>query len=304
MLIDTVESYLNVRRAAGFKAKDADYYLKSYACFATERGETHVCSTTAIAWASTASTPEARGRRIEAVIRFARYARAENTEHEIPPNGVFVSTRPRRKPHIFSPDELRQLLVEAQHLGPPGSLRPHRYHTLFGLLASCGLRISEALALRIDDVTPDGLVIRNTKFRKSRLVPLHKTTAAALANYLNYRLGVGGNEDRLFISRRGGPLHYTLANKTFLFIVRKLGIHPGPGCKPGPRIHDLRHTWAVRALESCPDGRDRITKHMMAISTYLGHTHVTDTYWYLHNTPRLMTDISDACESFLEGVQP
>ena len=303
MLIDTVESYLKVRRAAGFKAQDAEYYLKNYTRFATERGETHVRSATAIAWATTASTSEARGRRIESVIRFARHARAEDKDHEVPPEGVFVSVRPRRTPYIFSADEIRRVLMETQHLGPPGSLRPHRYHTLFGLLASCGLRISEALALRIDDVTPDGLVIRNTKFRKSRLVPLHETTAAALMKYLDHRLRFGGSEDHLFISLRGGPLHYTLANKTFLFVVRKLGLHPGPG-KPGPRLHDFRHTWAVRALEACPDGRKRITKNMMAVSTYLGHAHVTDTYWYLHATPRLMTDIADACESFLEGGRP
>jgi integrase len=170
----------------------------------------------------------------------------------------------------------------------------------FGLIAACGLRVSEALRLRMEDLTSDGLVIRRTKFRKSRLVPMHQTTQAELERYLDHRRRLGGADDHVFISLRGTALAYSTVNKTFLALVRGLGLHPGPG-KPGPRIHDLRHGFAVRALESCPKDRGSISQHMLALATYMGHTHITDTYWYLQATPLLMTHIADACRAFLEG---
>jgi integrase len=150
------------------------------------------------------------------------------------------------------------------------------------LVAACGLRISEALALQIDDIRPDGLSIRETKFRKSRLVPLHPTTAQQLTLYLDRRQQLAGAETRVFVSLRRKPLRYPTVNETFLFLLRKLGLRAGPG-QPGPRLHDARHTFASRALENSPDGPSRITKHMLALSTYLGHAHIADTYWYLQS---------------------
>lgn len=177
------------------------------------------------------------------------------------------------------------------------------YRTLFALLAATGLRVSEALGLRIIDVTDDGLVIREAKFRKKRLVPLHPTTRAAIGRYLAARRYWGGAEDHLFVSQHGGALPYQTVVATFLRLVRSVGLRGAPG-QPGPRIHDLRHTFAVRALEQCPANPAAVTRHTLALSTYLGHGHVAATYWYLHATPRLLEAVADATEAFLGGGAP
>jgi len=188
-------------------------------------------------------------------------------------------------------------------LPPAGSLRPWTYCTLFSLLAVTGMRISEALALRFDDITPDGLLIRKTKFQKSRLVPLHPTTQAGLERYLQRRRHFGGDDDHVFISLRYRPPHYTTVLATFLQAVRDIGLHPGPGQR-GPRLHDLRHSWAVAALEACPFGHDQVNQHVLGVSTYLGHAKLASTYVYLHTTPHLLADIAARCEQVAGGVGP
>ena len=191
-------------------------------------------------------------------------------------------------------------MLHAARLGPPGTLRPHTYSTVFGLLASTGLRISEALSLRFDDVTPEGLVIRETKFRKSRLVGLHETAAVALRHYLLRRGKFANCDDHVFVSCRGGKLSYKIAATTFQEVLKAAGVQGKPN-GPKPRLHDFRHRFAVKALQACPDGRDRVTRHMLALSTYMGHACLRSTYWYLESTPQLMKDIAGVCESFLQG---
>jgi integrase/recombinase XerD len=304
MLMQAIDSYLQLRRAAGFQLRYTEALLKEFASFAAERGEVHIKADTAIAWAVRATSLKQRARRLNSLILFARYIRAEDAAHQVPPNGVFGhQPRSRPLPHIFTPAQIGAILAEAQQLQPAGSLRPYTFYTLFGLVAACGLRISEVLALQIDDIRPDGLYIRETKFRKSRLVPLHQTTAKQLALYLDRRRQVAGAETRVFVSLRRKPLRYTTVNETFLALLRKVGLRAGPG-QPGPRLHDVRHTFASRALENSPDGQSRITKHMLALSTYLGHAHITDTYWYLQSTTQLMTQIADHCQAYLEGERP
>jgi integrase/recombinase XerD len=303
-MINAIESYLRLRRAAGFQLRDTEALLKEFACFAAERGDTRIKTDAAVAWAGRATSQQQRTRRLNSLILFARYIRAEDVKHEIPPKGVFAHhPRSRPRPHIFTPAEIAAILAEAKQLPPAGSLRPHTFYTLFGLVAACGLRISEALALQIDDIRPDGLYIRETKFRKSRLVPLHPTTSKQLALYLDRREQLTRVETRVFISLRRKPLRYPTVNETFLFLLRKLGQRAGPG-QPGPRLHGFRHTFASRALEISPDGSSRISKHMLALSTYLGHAHITDTYWYLQSTTHLMMKIADDCQAYLEGERP
>lgn len=300
MLMHAIDAYLAVRRAAGYDLSERAGFLRSYARFAQTLGQTHVRGQTAIDWARLGSSPPQWDRRLKEVIRFARHVHAEDARHEIPPNGVF-GHHPRRQrvPFIYSPQDLRRLVEEALRLPPVGSIRPHTYGTLFSLLAATGLRISEALSLRLDDVGEDGLVIRKTKFKKSRLVPLHDTAVAGIQRYLVPRRAVGGTEDHLFVTERGRPLSYRKVLDTFLALVQAIGLHPGPGL-PGPRIHDVRHTFAVRAIEACPDGH-RVDRHMLALSTYLGHASVADTYWYLHATPQLMARIAESSETFARG---
>jgi len=300
MLMKAVESYLAVRRAAGFKLEVVGVLLRSFARFAEKRGEGFVRAQTAIDWAKTSPSSEQKARRLRIIIRWARYLRAEDRRHEIPPDQDFGPRRQRTLPFIFEPRDVIRLIQQALELPFVESLFPQTIGTLLAVLACTGLRISEALALRFDDVTADGLFIRETKFRKSRLVPLHDTAVAGLSRYLSLRRRIAESHDHLFVSPQGSPLRYWYVRKTFRRLVQAIGLDSRPG-QARPQLHSLRHTFAVRALESCPDGRDRIAQHMLALSTYLGHANVADTYWYLQATPQLLNDISVAAESFLKG---
>lgn len=302
MLTQAVESYLAVRRAAGFSLKSQGNLLQSFAAFSDALGKRHVCSETAVEWAGSARSPFQRARRLGQVIRFARYARAEDPRHEVPPPVFGSEKRPRPIPYIFSSDSLRRFLLAAAELGRRDPFRGRTYSMFFGLLACTGLRVSEAIRLRFQDITCDGLIIRSTKFSKSRLVPLHETAQAALERYLRGRRAYAPLDDHIFVSLRRRPLLLDDAEKAFRAAAEKAGLR-GQG-RPRPTIHSLRHTFAVRALEGCPDGRDRITKHMLALSTYLGHSSVSATYWYLQATPLLMRGIADSCRSYFAGGRP
>ncbi len=302
MLTKAVESYLAVRRAAGFALRNQGSLLRTFATFSDTKGKHYVCAETAIEWAGSVPSVFQRARRLDEVIRFARYIRAEDQRHEIPPAVFGSETRRRPVPFIFSKDNIRRIVQTASQLGCPG-LRRHTYSTLFALLSCTGLRVSEAIRLRLDDITSDGLVIRCSKFHKSRLVPLHESTQAALERYLERRRPYAPFDDHVFVSLRRRPLLAQDAQKAFHSVVEKIGLPRGPGL-PRPTLHSLRHTFAVRALETCPDGRDRITKHMLGLSTYLGHSKIECTYWYLQATPDLMRNIADVCENFVKGGRP
>lgn len=300
MLIDIVESYLKVRRAAGFDLKNDGKLLLKFSQFGGNRGETHVSTQIAMEWAKLAASPGQRSRRLKAVIRFARFVKAEDERHEIPPDGIFGYHKKRRVPFVFSPTHIRRIVEQAMHLGPAGSLRPYTFAALFALLAASGMRVSEALALRMEDIGSDGLVIRKTKFRKSRLLPLHATAIAGLERYLVRRSQFITDDDHLFVSLRGRGFRYETVRSVFQKLVRATGIVGSNRRKP--HIHGLRHTFAVRALEACPCDRDHVGKHILALSTYMGHARVADTYWYFEATPQLLNDIAKAWEAFVKGV--
>ena len=296
-MITAVVDYIALRRATGYKFHTEAPVLLSFAAFADERGDKHVRAKTVLDWAARPRSIYSRVRRLDVVTRFARHAKAADKRHEIPPPAVF-GRRPRRAhPYILSAEQIQDVIAVAAAMRPCGSLRPKTFSTLFGLLASTGLRAKEALALQLNDITPDGLVIQKTKFRKSRLVPLHSTAADALAAYLRDRSRIKTAEPRVFITMRGRtPLSYMSAATTFLRIVRSLGIHGGPGARR-PGLHDLRHTFAVRSLEDCAMRSDDVGRHMLALSTYLGHANPSDTYWYLQATPAVLTGIAVAAEA-------
>jgi integrase len=296
MLRAAVERHIALHSATGYLFRKQSILLRNYARYAEAQGDDAVRAATALAWAAQGPTAGTRHGRLQVVRRFARLMRAEDPRHEIPPSGTFGPRSPRRTPYIFSPEEIRALLQAAAELGPRGSLRPTMYVTMLGLIAATGLRISEALALRLGDITTTGIVIRHTKFRKSRLVPLHATTHRALDAYLIQRKKHAGPDDAVFLSERGTRLCYPTVITTFLGLVRGMGIHPGPG-KRGPRLHDLRHTFAVRSLEQCTGDRQAVAGHMLALSTYLGHAHLSDTYWYLQATPQLLADVAAQSEA-------
>ena len=186
-MLKAIETYLALRRATGFAMLNAEYLLKSFAAFATERGQTHVHTQTAIDWAARGPSVAQRDARLKAVCRFVRHVRVEDARHELPPVNHFGARKTRRSPHIYSAAEIDRLIEAALRLRPKGGLRSRTYATLIALLSVTGLRISEALKLTVADVTRDGLLIRETKFRKTRLVPLHDTAVAGLKRYLARR---------------------------------------------------------------------------------------------------------------------
>jgi len=303
MLTQAVESYLEVRRAMGFALHSEGTLLQSFAKYSNTAGKSHICMETAIQWAGLAQSVTTRARRLGQVIRLARYLRAEDQSHEVPPAVFGCEKGPRPVPYIFSAENIKRLVQEASELGRRNPFRGQTYGTFFALLACTGLRVSEAIRLRFEDVTADGLIIRCSKFRKSRLVPLHRTAQVGLERYLQKRRPFAPFDDHVFVSLRRRPLLVGDAEAAFGAAARTIGLKRKPGL-PRPTIHSLRHTFAVRSLENCPDGRDRITKHMLALSTYLGHSKVADTYWYLEATPELMSGIANSCESFFAGGRP
>lgn len=301
MMTQALDSYLAVRRAAGFQLKKVERYLRSFVRFSSNECKAYICAQSAIEWARQASSPAQRAFRLKTVAGFARYLSAEDSRHEVPPDDFFGGYQIRRRiPFIFTIADVNRLVETASVLGPAGFLRRHTYSTLFALLSVTGMRVSEALSLRFEDVRADGLWIRNTKFGKSRFIPLHPTAAAGLEKYLVQRRRGGGADSHVFISIRGKQLSYPVVQYQFRKLVRALAFHTRPG-QPRPCIHSLRHSFATRALESCPEGRDAIARHTVALATYLGHSDVRNTYWYLEATPQLLADISSACQRFVSG---
>jgi integrase len=301
-MMPAVESYLAVRRAAGFTLSNTECLLRSFARFAADQGQAHIRTATAIDWASLAVKVAQRHTRYQTVWRFAQYLHLEDPRHELPPSGYFGYRKTRRIPHIYSPGEIAGLIAAARKLPSPDSLQARTYATLIGLLAATGLRISEALHLLVSDITPNGLLIRRTKFQKTRLVPLHDTVVLGLGHYLVHRQGMGCGGDHVFVADDGQPLVYEKVHRTFRKLLKSAGTKPSGGRRP--RIHELRHTFAVRALESSPTGRQRIGQHMLALATYLGHVNINCTYWYLETTPELLSDIAVVTESFVQGGRP
>ena len=297
-----VDSYLAVRRTTGFTLSNTEYLLRSFAGFAAYRKQTHIRTATAVEWAGQAASVAQRHTRYQTVCRFAQYLRVEDSQHQAPPANYFGYRKTRRVPHIYSRDEINGLIVAATKLPSSDSLLPKTYAALISLLAATGLRISEALHLLVSDITPDGLLIRKTKFQKTRLVPLHDTAVAGIGQYLASRQAARRGGEHIFVSDEGQPLVYWKVHSVFRTLLKSAGVHPAGG--RWPRIHELRHTFAVRALEASPVGRRRIGQHMLALATYLGHVNIDATYWYLETTPELLRDIAVAAENFVQGGRP
>jgi integrase/recombinase XerD len=303
MIMQIVDDYLSIRRRAGFELQVPEYLLRSFAHFAAERGQSHIMTKTVIDWASDAPSSGQRVHRYNVVIRLACYARLEDSQHEIPPRGLLGQKQKRKPPFIFTQAEVSHLLTAACQLHPVDSIRPHAYSTLFALLVCTGLRISEALNLRLDDITIDGLIVRDTKFKKNRLVPLHQTTRLGLEKYLTSRNDFPTDDQHIFLSNTGKGLVHSAVQWTFVKIIKAIGMDPAPRGWRRPRIHDLRHTFACRTLEAYQKEHADIDRQIVALSTYMGHTNISDTYWYLESTPELMQNISVRCESFWQGEQ-
>jgi len=301
MLTEAVNRHIELYRSMGFKYRVQAYMLHGFADFAERRSDEFIRTDTVLEWATSAPSIRQRYDRLLTVRRLACALNAEDARHQVPPADVFGHAPKRRRTcHIFTQDEINRLLGNASQLTSRRSIQPVTFTALLSLIAATGLRVSEALKLQLSDITQDGLLIRATKFQKNRLVPLHPTASYGLLQYLAARDRIKTTSSAVFVSKRGTPIPYPTLNQTFLHLARSAGLRPGPGLR-GCRIQDLRHTFAVRSLEQCAGDRKAVARHMVALSTYLGHAHVSDTYWYLQATPKLLYDVASAAEALHRG---
>jgi len=290
-------TYLALRRRLGSELRGPGARLHRFLEFLDREGSAVVTTKLALRWATAPSgaTPATWAQRLADVRRFATWLSATDPRTEIPPPGLLPERYRRRPPYIYSDEEVARIVHEAARLPSPLGLRAHTYGTLFGLLAATGLRLGEALALDRDDVnlSTGVLAIRRAKFGKSRFVPIHSSTRRALLRYARQRdLHFSHPASPAFlISERGTRVTQSSAAYNFAVVSRAVGLRPptsGHRHGRGPRLHDMRHRLAVRSLiRWYREGRD-VERELPKLSTYLGHVHVADTYWYLEAVPELL----------------
>lgn len=300
-----VEEYLVSRRAMGFDLRGEGYQLHAFARFSGEQNEAGTLMLELLLrWVQGAVSPGpvTAARRVEILRPFLKYCRQFDPSCPVIPLGLCGPGHRRLSPHIYTDAEVTALLVAAGELKPDGLL-PLTCMTFFGLLASTGMRLSEALRLERKDLNLDqpSLTIRETKFKKSRLVPIHVSTANALRSYQKAAAVVPRrpSNETVFVTAEGRSLSKQTIHRTFDHLRRSLG-WVARGGHPQPRIHDLRHTFICKAL--LRGQQDNHIDHVVdAISTYVGHAKVSDTYWYVSATPELMSVASQRFSYFSCG---
>jgi integrase len=307
-LPDQVEEYLAFRRGLGFDLKTSRWLLFDFVRYVDRvRHQGPITIDLAVQWAlaTRSNDPTNPARRLAVLRQFARHRALLDPATEVPPVGLISQVACRKPPHIYSDTEITALLRQASMLLPRQGLRPKTYVTFFSLLAATGLRLSEACRLVLSDVNlSDGiLTVRESKFRKSRLVPLHPTTTQALTRYSAHRnTSRWGRSGCFFCTDRAPALTHTAVQKTFRRLRHRLG-WTSHGRVRRPRIHDFRHTFAVRRLLAWYEEGTDIDRKILALSTYLGHSKVTHTYWYLSAVPELMAITSQRFEQFASAEQ-
>jgi integrase len=303
-MVRLVEEYLDYRRRLGFQLRIVGQMLLEFAHYADRVGHSGPLTTElAVRWARlpVGSSPLYQARRLEVVRCFARHRAIFDPATEIPPQRLLGSAHRRTDPYIYSEAELSTLLAAARRLSSRTGLRPRTYATLIGLLICTGLRISEALKLNPGGVDwgQGTLMICESKFHKSRLVPLHPSVVPVLREYAQFRDRHHPipRTEAFFVSDRGTALPYSTVRQTFRKLCKQLPLTTRSGGR-GPRIHDIRHTFACRRLlRWYADGVD-LDHAVAALSTYLGHAKVSDTYWYLTGIPELLDLAASRFERF------
>lgn len=293
--------YLTVRRALGYKLERAEKLLGQFVAYLEERGAMTITVEHALSWAT---LPGAGGAwhalRMSVVRGFAAHLQTIDPACEVPAAELLPSPPHRATPFLYSEEQVAALIEAAGTLR--GTHPAATYRTLIGLLAVTGMRIGEALALDRGDVdSKEGwILVRETKFAKSRELPLHSSTVEALLDYLGRadRPSVSAKTDAVFVSARGTRLAYRSASGTFARLVDRAGIAPrSASCRP--RLHDLRHSFAVRTiLDAYRDGGEP-EERLALLSTYLGHADPAHTYWYLSAAPELMGLAAGRLERYL-----
>jgi len=292
VLNKAIRDYLALRRGLGFKLVKHEAGLKEFASFLARKRSSHITVALALEWATQHAhqQPNEWAVRLSIARGFARHWSATDPLTEIPPVGLLPYRPARAQPYCYSDHEIRQLLNAAKARPSIDPLRCWTYYCLFGLLAVTGMRLGEALNLRTEDL--DGaegvLTIRGAKFGKSRLVPLHASTCKVLTDYAKRRDRMfRDRKDYFLVNKNGNRLDKGEVHRTFYLLSRQIGLR-APNASRGPRLHDFRHRFAIETLLRWYRHGEDAERRLPILSTYLGHAHVTDTYWYLTGTPELL----------------
>lgn len=302
-----VRDYLTMRRGLGFKLVKHETGLQDFVSFLARKRSPRITVHLALEWATQNANhkPYEWAARLSIVRGFARHWSATDPSTEVPPLGLLPYRPPRAQPYLYSDHEIRKLLKAAKTRPSIDPLRPWTYYCLFGLLAVTGLRLGEALNLRTGDMDwSEGiLTIRKAKFGKSRLVPLHSSTCKILADYAKRRdrRFIGRTEGPLLVNKNGNRLDRGEVHRTFYLLSRQIGLRAVDASR-GPRLHDFRHRFAVQTLLRWYRNGEDPKRRLPILSTYLGHTHVTDTYWYLTGTLALLGAAGKRLEKRWEGL--
>lgn len=291
---EALNEYLAIRRALGFELREVAGCLRTFVTFLETNSATHITTELALRWATRpgASQPSTWAWRLGMVRRFAAWLSAAEPRTEIPPAGLLPYRYQRKRPHIFSDEEIEQILGLAAQLPSEKGLRAHTYATLFGLLAVSGMRVNEAVKLDSLDVDLGHgiLTVRRTKFGKSRHVPVHPSTVSALQQYADSRDRIIAKPvQAFFVSERGTRITDCMARYTFARLSQQLGLRSAAkGHGRGPRLHDMRHRFAARTLIHWYRSGLDVERELPKLATYLGHVHINETYWYLEAVPELL----------------
>ena len=301
-----LQDYLSIRRALGYKLQRAEKLLVNFIGYVEATGTHPVTVEVALTWATLPVKGDMNwwANRLSVARRFAMYLRTLDPDTEVPPTNLLPSGSHRAVPYLYSDEDVVALIAAAQTLRSP--LRISTYQTLIGLLAVTGMRVGEAIRLERTDLDHEHglLTVRLSKFGKSRELPLHRSTLDALAAYLRQRdqLCPGPKASTLFISTAGTRLLYCNVNWTFLRLTHRAGLEPrSRACRP--RLHDLRHSFAVRTVLDAYRADIDVEARLPLLSTYLGHVHPANTYWYLSAAPELLALAGQRLERSLEAQQ-
>jgi len=288
-----LEEYLAVRRALGFRLRLAGGLLHRFVEFAEKEKACFITTKLALEWAIQPkdAQPSTWAGRLAMVRCFARYHSATDPRTEIPPNELLPHRYRRKQPYIYTDAEISKLIGAAKKLPSPQGLRATTISTIIGLLSVTGMRMSESINLDSKDVDLEHgvLTVRGTKFDKSRLVPVHISTRDILRKYARLRDKIypRPHSPSFFISGRGTRLTDCTLRRWFIILSHRIGLR-SPGDSYGPRLHDLRHGFAIKTMLGWYRSGVDVEQNIVALTTYLGHGHINDTYWYISAVPELL----------------
>ena len=308
-LSEELDRYLSIRRGLGYDLRTAERILRRFIAFAERQGADHLTAGLFLRWQDTIgpASRQTRAGHLGAVRPFAAWLHSLDPAHEALPSSLVPSRRRRSLPYIYSAEDIRRIVEAAAALPSVNGIRPLSCAALFGLLAVTGMRVSEALALDAGDVDLGAgvLTVRRGKLGKARLLPLSGSAAAHLAAYAAERDRLlGCRPEAFFVSDRGGRMTDCSARYNFAVVCRRIGLRPAMKYNrhgPGPRIHDLRHSFAVRTLTDCYRTGKNPAREMLKLTTYLGHTDPAHTYWYIQAVPELLELASRRAAGALAG---